>query len=53
MDAQKSIEALRNGEQVSWPENINTLEFAQSLDSNKDLPRYERQVSVINTAIAI
>ncbi|SMR57160.1 unnamed protein product [Zymoseptoria tritici ST99CH_1E4] len=43
MDAQKSIEALRNGEQVSWPENINTLEFAQSLDSNKDLPSFRNE----------
>jgi kynureninase len=39
MDALKTIESLRGGESVSWPENINTLEFAQSLDNNKDLPR--------------
>ncbi|KAK4501777.1 hypothetical protein PRZ48_007586 [Zasmidium cellare] len=34
MDPKLAIAQLRNGEQVSWPENAESLEFAQHLDDN-------------------
>lgn len=40
MDALSAIETLRRGEKPEWPTNTNSLDFAQSLDNVKELPRW-------------
>lgn len=49
MDVKSAVAGLRQGKKPEWPSNADTLDFAQSLDSNDEILRTFRSEFVVPT----
>ncbi|PSK42980.1 Kynureninase [Elsinoe australis] len=50
MDVLPAIEQLRSGKEVSWPQNADSLDFAEQLDQNKDIKHFRNDFVIPSKA---
>ncbi|KAH9861727.1 Kynureninase 2 [Plenodomus biglobosus] len=49
MDATNAIQQLRQGQKPEWPENADSLTFAQTLDNSTQIPKTHRSDFIVPT----